>query len=43
MPFRIIMNLMTQEQLERYEAFRRSAINKGSMRRVGQLPHFSAF
>ena len=28
------MNLMTQEQLDRYEAFRRSAINKLSMRRV---------
>ncbi|KAL0056014.1 hypothetical protein WJX82_006688 [Trebouxia sp. C0006] len=33
---KIIMNLMTQEQLERYEAFRRSAVNKGSMKRVLQ-------
>ena len=28
------MGLMTEEQLDRYEAFRRSAINPGKIKRV---------
>lgn len=31
---RIIMELMTEEQLDRYEAFRRSAIDKLKIKRV---------
>lgn len=33
---KIIMGLMTEEQLDRYEAFRRSAINPGKIKRVLQ-------
>ena len=34
LPLRVIMELMTEEQLERYEAFRRAAIDKAKVKRV---------
>lgn len=37
--FRVILSQFTEDQMSRYESFRRSAFQKGNMRKVKSTEH----